>query len=154
MKSVQWIIQAPKRAGPLIPARRHACIDRIRAELNISDRRACRALRHHRTTQRKLPVGRPDEEHLLADMIKLTRQYGRECLPIRVERKLNSGNVIDVLSALFELLVWIPQVRPPHLFHGRTTSGAKKSGVVYCARFPRACIKFKHHVFMISAQNA
>ncbi|MEM9912732.1 MAG: IS3 family transposase [Pseudomonadota bacterium] len=175
----------------LSPARRRACIDRVRAELDISERRACRVLRQHRSTQRKVPVGRPDEERLVADMIELARQYGRygyrriaallrdagwhvndkrverlwrreglkvpmkqpkkgrlwlndgscvrlrperrdhvwsydfvhcrtddgkafrtlniideysrECLAIRVDRKLNSGNVIDALSDLFIL---------------------------------------------------
>lgn len=61
---------------PLIPARRRACIDRVRTELNVSERRACRVLRQHRSTQRKTPVGRTDEEHLVADMIELARQYG------------------------------------------------------------------------------
>lgn len=31
----------------------------------------------HRSTQRRLPVGRTDEDRLVADMIELTRQYGR-----------------------------------------------------------------------------
>ena len=59
------------------PARRRACIDRVRDELNVSEGRACRVLRQHRTTQHKVPLGRPDEERPLADMIELTRQYGR-----------------------------------------------------------------------------
>ena len=45
--------------------------------LNISERRACRALRQHRSTQRKVPRGRDDEEELTADLIELARQYGR-----------------------------------------------------------------------------
>ena len=159
--------------------------------MNVSERRACRVLKQHRSTQRKVPVGRADEDSLVADMIELARQYGRygyrriaallrdagwhvndkrverlwrreglkvpmkqpkkgrlwlndgscvrlrpehrdhvwsydfvhcrtddgkafrtlniideysrECLAIRVDRKLNSGNVIDVLSDLFIL---------------------------------------------------
>ena len=46
-------------------------------ELRVSERRACRVLRQHRSTQRKVPAGRADEERLVADMIELTRQYGR-----------------------------------------------------------------------------
>ena len=61
----------------LSPARSRAWIDRVRAELRVSERRACRVLRQHRSTQRKMPVGRADEERLVADMIELTRQYGR-----------------------------------------------------------------------------
>ena len=34
-------------------------------------------LRQHRSTQRKVPRGRADEERLVADMIELARQYGR-----------------------------------------------------------------------------
>lgn len=34
-------------------------------------------LKQHRSTQRHAPRGREDEERLLADMIELTRQYGR-----------------------------------------------------------------------------
>ncbi len=34
-------------------------------------------LRQHRSTQRKLPRGRVDEERLVGDMIELARQYGR-----------------------------------------------------------------------------
>ena len=37
----------------------------------------CRALGQHRSTQRKLPRGRDDEEQLTADIIELARQYGR-----------------------------------------------------------------------------
>ncbi|MDD9728280.1 IS3 family transposase [Roseovarius sp. SK2] len=72
------LILAEAAKGKLLsPARRRACIDRVRAELNVSERRACRVLRQHRSTQRKVPVGRADEERLVADMIELTRQYGR-----------------------------------------------------------------------------
>ena len=45
--------------------------------LNISERRACRALGQHRSTQRKVPRGRDDEEALTADIIALAREYGR-----------------------------------------------------------------------------
>ena len=49
----------------------------MRNTFAISERRACRVLRQHRSTQRKVPQGRADEERLVADMIELTRQYGR-----------------------------------------------------------------------------
>ncbi|WP_104071637.1 IS3 family transposase [Albidovulum inexpectatum] len=61
----------------LSPARRRACVNHVRNELGVSERRACRVLRQHRSTQRKLPRGRADEERLVADMIELARQYGR-----------------------------------------------------------------------------
>ena len=46
-------------------------------KLGVSERRACRVLGQHRTTQRHVPRGRADEERLVADMIELARQYGR-----------------------------------------------------------------------------
>ena len=45
--------------------------------LSISERRACAALGQYRSTQRKLPRGREDEDCLTADLIVLARQYGR-----------------------------------------------------------------------------
>ncbi|MCK0139303.1 IS3 family transposase [Aliiroseovarius sp. F47248L] len=61
----------------LSPSRRRACIDHVRSQFKVSERRACSVLGQHRSTQRRLPVGRADEERLVADMIELTRQYGR-----------------------------------------------------------------------------
>jgi transposase InsO family protein len=45
--------------------------------LSISERRACAALGQYRSTQRKPPRGREDEDCLTADLIALARQYGR-----------------------------------------------------------------------------
>lgn len=70
----------PDGGGPgtlLSPARRRACINHVRGELGVSERRACRVLRQHRSTLRKLPRGRAEEDRLVADMIELARQYGR-----------------------------------------------------------------------------
>ena len=61
----------------LSPARRRRCIDQVRDELGVSERRACRVLGQHRTTQRHVPKGREDEERLVEDMIELAREYGR-----------------------------------------------------------------------------
>jgi transposase InsO family protein len=52
-------------------------VDHIVLTLNVSERRACRALGQHRSTQRKVPRGRDDEERLRADLIELARRYGR-----------------------------------------------------------------------------
>src|SRR5476651_2026638 len=45
--------------------------------MHVSERRACAALGQHRSTQRKVPRGRDDEERLTADMIALARLSGR-----------------------------------------------------------------------------
>jgi len=43
----------------------------------VSERRVCRVLGQHRSTQRRIPTGRDDEERLTADIVELARQYGR-----------------------------------------------------------------------------
>jgi hypothetical protein len=52
-------------------------VDHVTAELGISERRACRALGQHRSTQRKIPTTPDDEAALTADIVELARQYGR-----------------------------------------------------------------------------
>ena len=49
----------------------------MRQTLGVSERRACRTLEQHRSTQRKVPQGRRDEDRLTEDIIELARQYGR-----------------------------------------------------------------------------
>ena len=61
----------------LSPSRRRACIDLVRSQMKVSERRVCRVLGQHLFTQRRLPQGRADKQHLIADMIELTRQHGR-----------------------------------------------------------------------------
>ena len=43
----------------------------------VSERRICRVLGQHRSTQRKMPRGADDEAALTEDIIALARQYGR-----------------------------------------------------------------------------
>lgn len=45
--------------------------------MTVPERLICRVLGQHRSTQRRRPRGRVDEERLVADMIELARQYGR-----------------------------------------------------------------------------
>lgn len=45
--------------------------------MKVSERRTCAALGQHRSTQRKPPRGRDDEEALTTDLVELARQYGR-----------------------------------------------------------------------------
>ncbi|MBM6584497.1 IS3 family transposase [Microvirga sp. BT689] len=61
----------------LSPARRRACIAHVRSTLKLSERRVCRVLGQHRSTQRRIPQGRDDEARLTDDLIDLARQYGR-----------------------------------------------------------------------------
>src|SRR3546814_9678163 len=55
----------------LSPARRRRCIDHIRTMMPVSERRVCRVLGQHRSTQRKAPRGGDDEAALTEDIIAL-----------------------------------------------------------------------------------
>ena len=52
-------------------------MDKVKAELGVSERRACQVLGQHRSTQRKPPRTPDDEAQLTADIIELAKQYGR-----------------------------------------------------------------------------
>ncbi|MEO0427319.1 MAG: IS3 family transposase [Pseudomonadota bacterium] len=72
------LILAEAAKGKLLsPARRRRCIESVRQTLGVSERRACRTLGQHRSTQRKAPQGRSDEALLTEDIIALARDYGR-----------------------------------------------------------------------------
>ena len=45
--------------------------------LGVSQRRACRVVGQHCSTQRKLPTPPADEKPLTAAIIRLTQEYGR-----------------------------------------------------------------------------
>ena len=45
--------------------------------LDVSERRVCRVLGQHRSTQRKVPCGADDEQALTDDVVALAKQYGR-----------------------------------------------------------------------------
>ncbi|WP_333824632.1 IS3 family transposase [Pinisolibacter sp.] len=72
------LILAEAAKGKLLsPARRRACIDHVRSTMKVSERRVCRVLGQHRSTQRQVPRGRDDEDRLTADVVELARRYGR-----------------------------------------------------------------------------
>jgi len=47
------------------------------AKFSVPERLACKVLGQHRSTQRKKPQSRPDEEALTTDIIRLASRYGR-----------------------------------------------------------------------------
>ena len=52
-------------------------MEKVRAELGVSERRACLVLGQHRSTQRKAPQAPDDGAALTADIVELARTYGR-----------------------------------------------------------------------------
>ena len=61
----------------LRPCRRRYFIDHVRKSLGVSERQAFRVMGQHRSTQRRIPRGRQDENRIVADMVKPARQHGR-----------------------------------------------------------------------------
>jgi transposase InsO family protein len=49
----------------------------VQVKLKVSERRACWVIGQHRSTQRKVPHGRPGDDALTSDIIRLASQYGR-----------------------------------------------------------------------------
>jgi putative transposase len=52
-------------------------VEHVVAELGVAERRACRVLGQHRSTQRKPPSTPDDEAALTADIVALATRYGR-----------------------------------------------------------------------------
>ena len=48
----------------------------MRRRFGVSERRACRVLKQHRSTHRYVPKSRDDEDRLVRDMTERARQYG------------------------------------------------------------------------------
>ncbi|TZG25731.1 IS3 family transposase [Sphingomonas montanisoli] len=71
------ILQEAAPGKLLSPARRRRCIDQVKEVLDVSERRVCRVLGQHRSTQRKVPCGADDEQALTDDVVALAKQYGR-----------------------------------------------------------------------------
>ncbi|TJZ79817.1 IS3 family transposase [Paracoccus hibiscisoli] len=72
------MILAEAAPGKLLsPSRRRQCIDHVRQTLSVSERRVCRTLGQHRSTQRKVPCGLPDEARLTEDITALAEEFGR-----------------------------------------------------------------------------
>jgi len=88
-QTIRWMVCRPERVSPIEPFAPPALHRSCRAgtrwrawsavgpKTMASERRACRALGQHRSTQGKVPVGCHDEERLTADIIELARLYGR-----------------------------------------------------------------------------
>lgn len=61
----------------------------------MSERRACRTLGQHRSTQRKVPIGLPDAERLTDDIIELAEKYGRYAFRMVTGLLNNAGWHVD-----------------------------------------------------------
>ncbi|MBU1287597.1 MAG: IS3 family transposase [Alphaproteobacteria bacterium] len=71
------ILQEVVRGKFLSPSRRCAAVDHVVKELGVSERRACRVIGQHRSTQRKQPIRRDDEDALTSAIIRLAERFGR-----------------------------------------------------------------------------
>jgi site-specific DNA recombinase len=72
--------------------------------LDVSERRVCRALGQHRSTQRKAPCGADDEQALTEDIIVLagyeaeTQRLAAEMVSTRPEREVELANLDRQIS--------------------------------------------------------
>src|SRR5690606_6078338 len=99
----------------LSPARRRRCVDRVMAKFSVSERFACKVLGHHRSTQRKKPQGRPDEEAMTSHIIQLASRYGRyACRGITAMMLTEGWSVYAKVLERIWRRVWLmgPQKQP------------------------------------------
>jgi putative transposase len=61
----------------LSPSRKRACVEHVRSQLTVSERRACAVIGQSRTTQRRQPKVRADEAALTEAIVRLATRYGR-----------------------------------------------------------------------------
>ena len=128
-ETIQWMGSSPERAALLSPSRRRRCIDHVRQTLGVSERRACRTIGQHRSTQRKVPCGLPDEERLTDDIIELTREFGRHALPgRRLRSNLPRGIPHDHRDAEQQRLACKPQAPLSADFLCKSPAGQWSSG--------------------------
>ncbi|WP_405053715.1 IS3 family transposase [Sphingobium sp. SJ10-10] len=71
------ILQEASKLTFLSPSRRREAIEQVRRVLPVSERRTCRVLVQHRSTQRHRPKDDGDEQRLTADIVALAKDYGR-----------------------------------------------------------------------------
>src|SRR5690606_3935307 len=69
--------QGGRRGKVLSPSRRRAGVAHARAVFGVTERRACRVIGQHRSTQRRRLRPRSDEKRLTADIVRLASIYGR-----------------------------------------------------------------------------
>ena len=71
------ILKEASEGKLLSPEWRRRCVVQVRQRLGVSERKACRVLGQARTTQRRIPKRREDEEALKEDVVKVARRFGR-----------------------------------------------------------------------------
>jgi len=99
--------QAKRLKKVLSPSRKRQAVDHVTDELDVSERRACRVVGQHRSTQRRLPTPRSDQENLTQAVINLAKNYGR-CGYLRITAlrslgKMSSFRGLANRLALFSL---------------------------------------------------
>lgn len=73
------------------PGQTRYAVAEAKAKYNISERRACRAIRQHRSTHRYEVKKLPDEDELTARIINPVAQYGRYGTPRITAMLLREG---------------------------------------------------------------
>ncbi|CAM3711957.1 transposase (fragment) [Agrobacterium tumefaciens str. B6] len=87
-------------------------MDHIIDELNVSERRACRVLGQHRSTQRKIAKTPDDDAALTADITTLALQYGRYGYRRITAMLHQAGWIVNVKRV--ERICWREGLKVPH----------------------------------------
>jgi putative transposase len=82
----------------------------VKSELGLSERRICRVLGQHRSTQRRLPTTADDEAALTADIIALACKFGRYGYP-SADSQLSSIGVRRRIAALLANAGWVVNIK-------------------------------------------
>lgn len=90
----------------LSPARRRACVEHVKSELGLSERRICLVLGQHRLTHRRLLTTADDEAALTADIIALACEYGHYGYRRIAALLANAGWVVNIKRVRRIWLFW------------------------------------------------
>ncbi|MCB1641657.1 MAG: IS3 family transposase, partial [Xanthomonadales bacterium] len=90
------ILKEGCRGKVLSPSRRRLAINHVQEALGVSQRRTCKVVGQHRSTQRKLPTPPADEKPLTSAIIRLAQQYGRYGYRRITALLRNEGWVVNV----------------------------------------------------------
>nr|WP_322509195.1 IS3 family transposase [Anaerolinea sp.] len=71
------ILKEGQRVKMTSPAKRREAVEQVRKVFEVSERRACRVIRQPRSTQRRTPEKRSDEEQLRKEVVMLASKFGR-----------------------------------------------------------------------------
>ena len=85
----------------MTPDRRRAAVVGLVDRFGVSERRACRVVGQHRSTQRRAAAVRADADAVYgAWLCEFAQAHPREVLAIRVDHSIDADGVVEVVEAI------------------------------------------------------